>query len=64
MRPELSASDRLVLLWARDLSITLTEDGRLDIQGPSTVLQAAIPMLQKYKPEIVRELKRLQETTS
>ncbi len=59
-----TAADRLVLLSVLDVSITLTENEQLDVQGPATVVQAAIPMLKMYKPEIVRELKRLRETMS
>jgi len=59
-----TAADRLVLLWARGLTITLTESGQLDVQGPPTVIHAAVPVLKKFKPEIVAELKRIQETMS
>lgn len=60
----LTLTDRLLLLWARDLTITLTEAGQLDVQGPSTVLRAALPMLRMHKTEFVRELRRIQETMS
>ena len=60
----LTAADRLVLLAARDVIVTLTESGQLDVEGPSSVIRAAIPMLRKHKPAIVQELKRLQEMMS
>jgi len=58
----LTAADRLILLAVRDVSVSLTEPGQLDVQGPATVILAAIPMLRMHKAELVRELKRIQKT--
>jgi len=54
----LTAVDRLVLLAARDVTVTLTAAGQLDVQGPETVLLAAAPMLKMCKADIVQELER------
>lgn len=59
-----TVADRMVLLAVRGVTIMLTEAEDLDVQGPPNVLRAATPMLKMYKPDFVRELKRLRETMS
>ena len=57
MNDGFTAADRLELLWARGVTVSLLPGGELDIEGPAVVVDAAIPMLMKHKPEIARELR-------
>ncbi len=58
MSQGLTAADRLVLLAARDVIVTLTPAGQLDVQGPEIIVLAAAPMLRMCKADIVQELER------
>ncbi len=59
-----TAADRLTLLTAYGVIVTLTWGGQLDVRGPKVVLRSAIPMLKKCKADIVAELKRQRELIS
>lgn len=60
----MTAADRIVLLEVHyDIRIVLTPDGRqLDVDGPSLAVQAAEPMLLRYRNALVAQL-RIQAST-
>jgi hypothetical protein len=52
-----TAADRLTLLEARGVAISLTPDGqRLDVTGPPMIVEAALPMIRQHKAAIVAHL--------
>jgi len=64
MRSELTPADRLILLAACDVTITLTSAGQLDVQGPEIIVLATAPMLRIHKAGIVQELERQSRSMS
>ena len=58
MKSDLTAADRLILLAARDVTVTLSGVGQLIVEGPEIVLAAVTPILKMHKRDIVNELQR------
>lgn len=52
----MTAADRLFWLAMRNVTVTLTPGGRLDVRGPGVVIKAAEPGLRQHKAELVLHL--------